>query len=240
MPRSDGLTGTALLCDYNIVIQSGGCAGSARPGSGANVPFPLRLRKTSSLRDQGGIVSWNSTLEPPRPTASNTLDSADEALTPPGDHMPSFTYSDRRHKANPMAADIAAGDASFLPPELQNTPAIQQPHASSMRMSVNNCHMLQYRATKNVADSAPGSRTDMELVTIPAAVTPAPQPVGGKQKAGMLKKQATYLSVKIPNNRVQPALVTVTQGANTPCDSQYLLACSNLAYLHFATGAWCC
>ena len=219
-------TGIALLSDSNHVMDSARCAGSARPSSGAKVPFPLRLRKTSSLRDQYGTVSWNPTLDPPRPPASDALDTADEALAP-GDSMPSFTYSERRQKANPMAADIAVVDASFLPPELQNTPAIQQPHASSVRMSVNNCHMLQYRATKSGDESAPGSRTDMELVSIPAAVAPS---AGGRQKAGMLKKQPTYLSVKIPTNRVQPALVTVTQGALMPCACHCLLACLLACY----------
>lgn len=144
--------------------------------------------------DQGRVVSWNPSQDPPRP--------------PTGD---SPATASQPHPTE------AAG-TSFLPPGLRSTAATQQPHASTVRMSVNNCHMLHYRLNKGKNDPTPPAKADVELVTTSTAsaavaAAAAPPSPGGSRQKGMLKKQLTYLSVKAPlNNRVQPALVTVTPG----------------------------
>lgn len=141
--------------------------------------------------DQGAVINWNPSLDPP---------------WPPSGGDPSSTA--------PQAPSVAeAADPSFLPPQLQGTAASQPPHASTMRMSVNNCHMLQFRFSKTQPDSAPAPSADVKLVSVPSLPVAVAQPAGSRQKAGLLRKQLTYLSVKLPHaNKVQPALVTVAPG----------------------------
>ena len=111
--------------------------------------------------------------------------------------------------------------------------------------------MLHYRLNRGKTDPIPAPKAvapkDVELVTTPTAsaavaastaAAGAAAPAGGsRQKAGMLKKQLTYLSVKVPpNNRVQPALVTVTPGTHValpqpPCVSPYLHACRKVLHI---------
>lgn len=139
------------------------------------------------------MVSWNPSQDPHRP---------------PTGEAPATANNFR---------SAEAGGTSFLPPRLQSKAASQQPHASTVRMSVNNCHMLHYRLNKGKVDPPPAPKADLELVTIPTAVVAAPSP---RHKTGMLKKQLTYLSVKVPtNNKVQPALVTVTPGKHNVVSS---------------------
>ena len=158
----------------------------------------LQIPRHDSVKPQGAAaVNWSPSLDPHPPL----WEGASQAL--------------------PVEA---AAEPSFLPPELQGIAACQQPHAAAIRMSVNNCHMLQYRLSKgHHSDLSPDATADLELLsTIPAApmpsnplsppLSPMTQP-GSKQKAGLLKSQLTHLSLKLPHaNRVRPALVTVTPG----------------------------
>lgn len=157
----------------------------------------LQIPRHDSLKPQGTAVNWSPSLDPTAPLWEG---------------------------GGPALPVEAAAEPSFLPPELQRTAATQQPHASAIKMSVNNCHMLQYRLSKgHHPDLSPDASADVELVpTIPAApmpsiplsppMSPMAQP-GSKQKGGLLKSQLTHLSLKLPHaNRVRPALVTVTPG----------------------------
>lgn len=166
-------------------------AGSARSNSDRGTGLTLQLPRSDTIMDQGAVVNWSPSLDPP---------------CPPTGGNPSSTA--------PQAPSVAeAAEPSFLPPQLQSTAASQQPHASTLRMSVNNCHMLQFRLSKSQPDLAPASSADVKLVSMPPVPVPVPQPAGSRQKAGLLKKQLTYLSVKLPHvNKVQPALVTVAPG----------------------------
>jgi len=71
--------------------------------------------------------------------------------------------SDSRPDAS-SAESLGSSAATFLPAELQNTQANQPPHAASIQMAVNNCHMLQYRASRPIDTSAPGTQKDLELI----------------------------------------------------------------------------
>lgn len=157
----------------------------------------LQIPRPHSFKDQrAAAVNWSPSLDPHGPLWEGGA------------------------QALPLEA---AAEPSFLTPELQGTPASQQPHAAAIRMSVNNCHMLQFRLSKGHPDLPPDATADVELVpTIPAApmpstplsppFSPGAQP-GSKQKAGLLKTQLTHLTLKLPHvNRVRPALVTVTPG----------------------------
>ena len=182
-------------------------AGSDSPNSHKGASLTLQLPRSDTVKDQGAVVSWNPSLDPPGPPTQGP--------------DPSFTPN--------QALSVEAAEPGFLPPQLQSTAASQQPHASTMRMSVNNCHMLQFRLSKAQPDVSPAPKTGVELVTIPAVSTPSlpvAQPAGSKQKAGLLKKQLTYLSVKLPHvSKVQPALVTVTPGKHMWCTCLCMYVC---------------
>ena len=174
-------------------------AGSGPPSSHRRPGLTLQLPRSDVFKDHDTVVNWNPSLNPPGPPT-------------PTEGNPSTTAH--------QASSLEAAEPSFLSPELQGTAASQQPHASTMRMSVNNCHMLQFRLSKAHPDLSPPPKADVELVSIPTVSTPSvpmAQPAGSKQKAGLLKKQLTYLSVKLPYvNKMKPALVTVTPGKHTP------------------------
>lgn len=172
-------------------------AGSGRPNSHSRAALTLQLPRSDTIKDRDVVVNWNPSLDPPRPpTGGDPSSSAQQALS------------------------VEAAEPSFLSPQLQGTAASQPPHASTIRMAVNNCHMLQFSLSKAHPASSSAAKADVELVPIPAVSLPSvpvAQPAGSKQKAGLLKKQLTYLSVKLPYaNKVQPALVTVTPGKHPP------------------------
>ena len=195
-------------------------AGSDGPNSHRGAGVTLQLPRSDTIQDQGAVVSWNPSLEPPRP---------------PTGPDPLFTPN--------QALSVEAAEPSFLPPQLQSTAASQQPHASTMRMSVNNCHMLHFRLSKAQHDVSQAPKADVELVTIPAVSTPSvsmAQPADSKQKAGLLKKQLTYLSVKLPHvNKVQPALVTVTPGKHMRCRCMSMSNSMHASLVHPGL-AWNC
>ena len=183
-------------------------AGSKR--ASRDVHDTVRLRKATGRREHEGAVTWSLSEEPPRPSQAETLD----AIEPY-----SFT------KVEPLVPDSHAGDenpqeavagrlataGSFLPSELRSMPASQAPHAASIQMAVNNCHMLQYRAAKPIdaSGSAGQSQTDLNLITASPPANTATQ-----QKGALLKVTPTLRSLKPAklSNKVQPALVTITAG----------------------------
>ena len=196
-------------------------AGAARASLDSSNGLPaLRLRKTSSFqKQQTGAVMWNPALEPPRPSHADELTKVEELPSPRDENMPSFTYSSRGEAPRPdlsggVGGPSSSADSAFLPPELQNAPAIQQAHAARVQMSVNNCHMLQYRATRLKNNASSLESKDMELIPVPAAKSPPKPAEGGGNKASFLTKKSTMRVIK-PVNKVQPAqpaLVTITAG----------------------------
>lgn len=170
-----------------------------------HAPPPLRLRKTTSGRELGGVSVWNPSLDPPRPPHADALDTVEETLSPRGDDG----ADDSRPDAT-SAESLASSAATFLPAELQNTPANQPPHAASIQMAVNNCHMLQYRASRPSDASAPGYPKQLELI---ASQSPSNRLSSEAARKGMSAKKScrSVVPAKL-SSKVQPALVTVTAG----------------------------
>ena len=148
---------------------------------------------------------WNPSLDPPRPPHADALDSVEEMSSPRGDDG----ADDSRPDAT-SAESLASSAATFLPAELQNTPANQPPHAASIQMAVNNCHMLQYRASRPSDASAPGTQKQLELI---ASQSPSNRLSSEAAKKGMSAKKSfrSVVPAKL-SSKVQPALVTVTAG----------------------------
>ncbi|DBA93395.1 TPA: hypothetical protein ACH3X2_003664 [Trebouxia sp. C0005] len=172
-----------------------------------SAPPPLRLRKTTSGRERGGVAVWNPSLDPPRPPNADALDTVETIVSPRGDG--DDAADDNRPDAT-SAESFTSPAATFLPAELQNTPATQPPHAASIQMAVNNCHMLQYRASRPIADSAPVTQKDLELI----APEPPSKILGtGAARKGMAAKKSfrSMMPAKL-SSKVQPALVTITAG----------------------------
>ena len=210
--------------------QACDCADPSRASMDAGAGLAvLRLRQTSSFqKQQPEAIAWTPATDPPRP---DELTKVEELPSPRDENMPSFTYSNRGDAVRPdLTAGLAGiGDSVFLPPELQNAPATQPAHAASVQMSVNNCHMLQYRATKLAANaSATDSQSDMELIPVPSKATMQRQPLQGTStKRSLLAKKSTMPRLMKPA-KVQPALVTITAGEislirrDFPCSSAYI------------------
>jgi len=197
------LTASLQLCMQEVSNEN--CvAGLKRPRLGAQ---PLRLRKTTSGRERGGVAVWNPSLDPPRPPHADALDSVEEILSPRGDNDEG---ADDSRPGATSAESLASMAATFLPAELQNTPANQPPHAASIQMAVNNCHMLQYRASRPIDASAPGTQKDLELI---ASESPSDTLGTGAARKGMVAKRSfrSVMPAKL-SSKVQPALVTVTAG----------------------------
>lgn len=150
---------------------------------------------------------WNPSLDPPRPPNADALDTVETIVSPRGDG--DDAADDNRPDAT-SAESFTSPAATFLPAELQNTPATQPPHAASIQMAVNNCHMLQYRASRPIADSAPVTQKDLELI----APEPPSKILGtGAARKGMAAKKSfrSMMPAKL-SSKVQPALVTITAG----------------------------
>ena len=181
---------------------------------------------TASSQSPPSVVGRRSTLE------NISEDSAPSVSGGKGDAMPS----------NPAAE--AGGTPTlpnFPPSELQKITSTQRPHAASVRMSVNNCHMLQHRAS-TVVESAKQSRRSVDLVASPSSKPGLHQqpPAVTFQKGVLSKRTATFRSAKSSSNKVQPALVTITAGETLSsqifiltctCNSDLLLGCKILLSL---------
>ncbi|DBA91536.1 TPA: hypothetical protein ACH3X1_003159 [Trebouxia sp. C0004] len=187
-------------------------------------PQPLRLRKTTSRGERGGVAVWNPSLDPPRPPHA---DSVQETSTQRGydDDGTSDSHPNATSNCSPRiltlaqtrsAESLGSSAASFLPAELQNTPANQPPHAASIQMAVNNCHMLQYRASRLVNASAPGTQKELEAISSEVISSESPSKTlgtGAARKGTMIAKKSfrSVLPAKL-SSKVQPAFVTVTAG----------------------------
>ena len=167
----------------------------------------MRLRKTTSGREHGGVAVWNPSLDPPRPPHADALDSVEEISSPRV--YDDDGASDGRPNAS-SAESLGSSAATFLPAELQNIQANQPPHAASIQMAVNNCHMLQYRASRPIDASAPGTQKDLELIT---SESPSKSLGTGAVRKGMTTKTSfrSVVPAKL-SSKVQPALVTVIAG----------------------------
>lgn len=198
---------------HALALHLGGDAGSSRPTlDNMTVPHPLRLRKTGSLqKEQGGVVMWDPALEPPRPSNAHTLTMVEEMVSPTGIENTRSMFSSNYSAAGELSQPETAPTAE---PWILDSPAIQQAHAASIQMAVNNCHMLQYRLSRVDEVSAPGAPTELELVANPALKAPAS--IASQRAAMLQKKTPIFGSAKVANNKVQPALVTITAGETTP------------------------
>ncbi len=173
------------------------------------------------------MILWNPALDPPRPSNADAISTAEEFFSPRGDNQPSLAFSNRGDAGLAASTVSSAVEASFLPPELQNAPATQPLHAAGTQMAVNNCHMLQYRASRATDGAAQATATALELVTIPASQAPAGPASPGARKGVLHMKTPTFRSAKVSNNKVQPALVTIKAGKH-PAFPGCVLHCQTL------------